>query len=136
VLLFALKYVPEDVTAVARQAKRERRKLPDWLANAPQLKSGLEFYWNAFHELGTCRPVGFGMGQIPWTAIHMYAEAQELDWEDEETLRYLIREMDNAFIEHNKEKDKKKWRHPTPPKSSPGALKSGRGPSGRMRKRR
>lgn len=78
------------------------------MRNAPSLVPGLDFYFAAFNELTTCRAVGMGAGPIPWTAIQEYADRQELDGEDRACLLYLVRAMDNAYLEHGrKEFDKK-----------------------------
>ena len=39
--------------------------------------------------------MGFGaLGPIPWTAIHSYAEAHGLGWEEEEELRAYVWAID------------------------------------------
>lgn len=51
-------------------------KLPDPIANAPELLPWLSPYYNAFEELLSDRPEdGFTgeVGAIPWTAINAYA---------------------------------------------------------------
>lgn len=86
---------------------RERSPLPDRIANAPKLTLGLELYYDAFWELNTCRQTGWAAGQIPWTSIRDYAVTFELDEAQEEDLFYLIRVMDNAFLDyHDKGKPK------------------------------
>lgn len=56
----------------------------------------LDFYTDAFLELGTCRPVGMGLAPIPFTAIIEYSRIYEL--EDVEEFAYLMRLMDRTFI--------------------------------------
>lgn len=73
--------------------------LPKAIANAPELLLGLEFYWTAFWELSSCRPVGFGFGPIPWTVIIDYAAAFEVEPDDVSDFIYLIRAMDKAWID-------------------------------------
>ena len=65
---------------------------------------GLELYWDAFLDLSTCRPTGMGMGPIPWSAIRDYAVTFDFDVDQHEDLYHFIRVMDNAFIEHHRNK--------------------------------
>lgn len=52
---------------------------------------------DAYSELATCRPVGMGgLGAIPWTAIHAYAEAKGLA--DPTTFERLIRLIDSEVL--------------------------------------
>ena len=87
--------------------------LPDALLNAPDLLQGLDFFYNAFGQLSTCRPVGMGLGSIPWTAIDRYAERNDV--EDFDEFLYMVRKMDDAYIEYHLEKSKTA----TPPKRKP-----------------
>lgn len=57
---------------------------------------GLEYYLEAFAELGTCRQIGSGIGPIPFTSILEYAAFYNV--EDFEEFIYLIRQMDSAYI--------------------------------------
>lgn len=82
------------------------QSLPDALANAPFLLQGLEHFYLAFQELSSCRPVGMGIGAIPWTAIREYAQQENFVGEDYEEFMYMIREMDNAWLEYQNEKAK------------------------------
>lgn len=64
----------------------------------------LHFHWRAFNRLSTDRPVAFGAGPIPWTAIDRYAERHHLADPDEyERFETLIRAMDRAFLDWNAE---------------------------------
>jgi hypothetical protein len=58
---------------------------------------GFQFYFDAFQELSTSRQVGMGLGPIPFTAIAEYFRIYELADFDE--FAYLIRRMDNVFLE-------------------------------------
>ena len=64
------------------------------------------FYMNAFSELGTTRPSGFGTGRIPFTAIVEYAKIYQVD--DFDTFMYIIRIMDNKVIDLNNNKSRGK----------------------------
>lgn len=57
----------------------------------------LSFYLNAFSELGTCRHNGMAVGNIPFTAIAEYAKIYNV--ENFEELLYIIRVMDNKYLE-------------------------------------
>lgn len=58
--------------------------------------AGLEYYIDAFQELNSCRPQGFGIAPIPFTAIHQYCTLYEI--EDTDEFLYLIRRMDNTLL--------------------------------------
>jgi len=90
---------------------RERLPLPDRIANAPQMYLGLELYYDAFWELGSCRALGWSVGPIPWVAINDYAVAFDLDEEQRETLSYMVRVLDQAYLGYHAPKPagKKKW---------------------------
>ena len=66
---------------------------------------GLNWLWEAFMDLTTCRPIGMGVGPIPWTAIQTYAESERLDPEETWTLHQVIRHMDQVYLEHTHRKD-------------------------------
>ena len=66
---------------------------------------GFEFYYDAFQELSTARPIGLAVGPIPFTAIAEYFKIYEL--QDFEEFAYLIRRMDNTFLELNDSNTKK-----------------------------
>ena len=89
------------------QARKNNSPLPDSIANKPYLKAGLPFYYQAFVYLDTCRAIGMGPGRIPWTAMNEYAREQDLDQETRERLFYLIKSMDDAYLDHM---DKKRTR--------------------------
>lgn len=89
---------------IIQQCIRRRQPLPEKIANAPTIRQGLEPYYIAFWELSTCRPSGFSLGQIPWTAIESYAERQGWVGEQYEDLVDFIRAMDNTFLTYQREK--------------------------------
>lgn len=85
---------------------RVGKPLPARFANSPTLGLGLEFTWAAFHDLSTCRPIGFGIGPISWQAIMEYGVFYEVS--DLHSFAWLMRTMDRAFLEyHSKEHEKK-----------------------------
>ena len=80
--------------------------LPERIANAPDLHLGMDLYFTAFIELSSCRPVGMGMGSIPWTSIADYGEAYGFDGEQRDDLFFFVRALDKAFLDYYKEKHK------------------------------
>lgn len=78
---------------------REKRPLPDFIQNAPQLHPGLEFYLEAFWDLHTCRQFGMDVGPIPWRDVEKYGSIHLDTAEEIEELHYLIRQLDNKFFE-------------------------------------
>ena len=79
----------------------------DKIKNAPVLIPGLGFYYKAFCELDADRPIGFGICKIPWTSKRNYASDYAVDEEQYEDLFFFIDQMDNAYIDYEKAKQKK-----------------------------
>lgn len=98
-MLYALKQGPVE-QVIIKQAYRDGTPLPKAIQNAPELFLGLEFFYNAFWELSSCRNTGLDMGEIPWTAIDRYAVSSELDEELSNDLHYFIRRMDMEYIKY------------------------------------
>lgn len=67
--------------------------------------AGLEFYMEAFRELGSCRPMSMVSGPIPFTAIVEYFRLYG-DGEFDDFL-YVIRRMDVAFLEYQAKNSEK-----------------------------
>jgi len=65
---------------------------------------GFGFYLDAFRELATSRSNGMEIGPIPFTAIADYFRIYEL--RDFDEFAYIIRRLDNAFLELNDEANK------------------------------
>lgn len=86
----------------------ERMPLPDKIQNAPSLWFGLELYYQAFWDLTTCRSTGWSVAPIPWSAIKEYCQVYTLDAEQTEALFYLVRQMDNAYMDYRARKGKEK----------------------------
>ena len=55
-------------------------------------------YIDAFNELSSCRPSGFGLSAIPFVAILEYAKLYEITGEDFDEFLYIIRTMDSELI--------------------------------------
>lgn len=62
------------------------------------------FYIDAFQELSTCRPQGFGIGPIPFTAIVEYAKIYNV--EDFQEFLEIIRRMDSVWLELERQGEK------------------------------
>jgi hypothetical protein len=90
-----------------RQIVRDGGKVPDKFANAPELRTGLQFYIEAFFELDSDRYLGEIPGRIPWTAIKAYAAANELDEDQTADLFYLVRQLDDEHMKRQAERLKK-----------------------------
>lgn len=90
---------------IAMQAYRAGDKLPDRIANAPQLKRGLELYLQAFFDLDAERSHSMGLTRIPWRSMWAYAQAYGFDDEQREDLFFLLRRMDNAHIDRLKDNE-------------------------------
>ena len=82
--------------------------LPDFIANAPKLETGLQLFLQAFFDLDTERSHSLGVTMIPHSRIREYAKDIELDSEDREDLIYFIREMDLAHTKRLTAKNKTK----------------------------
>lgn len=86
-------------------ARRERQPVPSFILNRPKLALGLDFYYEAFHNLCTERQVGqHGIFGLSWSVIQNYADHYELDFEEGEKFHYLISKMDNAYCERSNTK--------------------------------
>jgi hypothetical protein len=105
-LLYALEQGPVE-KRIIDQCMRERLPLPQRIQDAPELWIGLELYYGAFVDLNTCRPSGWGMCPIPWTAIADYASVYRITGEQKDDLFYFVRAMDAAFMGYCQDKEKK-----------------------------
>lgn len=74
--------------------------------------SGLEYYWEAWRELSTCRPVGMGLGPIPFTAMKEYFDIYPSGEFVE--FHYIMRRLDDSFLLMEEDKKKKE----APPKKT------------------
>ena len=94
-------------------------KLPDSIANRPELIFGLQFYWEAFWCLSSERAVGMAEGPIPWSSVANYAETFGLPLDQFSDLWYIIKAMDTVFLEERrKQADKQQKTAMKKPKST------------------
>ncbi len=83
---------------IAKQAMRSGAPLPERIANAPELKPGLNLFLQAFFDLDAERTHALTLTPIPWTSIKAYAEAYDFDDEQTEDLLYHVRRMDDEHL--------------------------------------
>lgn len=74
--------------------------IPESIQNAPVLLPGLEFYYAAFWNLTTDRPIGMAEGPIPWSSMQRYCAQHGVTGFDFDRFIVLMRMMDNAYGEH------------------------------------
>ena len=84
---------------IVRQARLAGEKIPDVIKKKPRLAIGLHFFMSAFSDLRTERPSGMSIMPIPWSAIHYYAEVHSITGQFYDDLLYIIRAMDNAYLD-------------------------------------
>lgn len=75
---------------------------------SPELNDGLVFYVEIFFKLTTDRL--HEMGPIPTMTILNFANYYDFNQEEENDLLFFIRAMDNTFLEHVSEEQKKKMK--------------------------
>jgi hypothetical protein len=73
-------------------------KTPDRLKSGPELRWGLQLYFDAFNDLNTERSHGSGWTRIRWSDVVRYAEY--FDYTEDQTDRLLahIFAMDIEYI--------------------------------------
>ena len=69
---------------------------------------GLETIYDGFLELTSCRDVGMSEGPIPWTAMNTYCEVFDIHGEHKLDFFYLVRSLDNAYLNYQANKQEKK----------------------------
>lgn len=82
---------------------RDGKPIPKKMAEAPQLRMGLELFYAAYTDLCGER-TGMGDGPIGWSVIHEYAKANGFDEDQSEDLHYYIGQLDTAFRDFAKRK--------------------------------
>lgn len=78
---------------IVNQALRFGQEIPEKIRNKPRLLFGLDLYLNAYFDL---RPEAKD-GIIPWSSSIEYAKFYEFDFEDTETMIYMMHEMSSAY---------------------------------------
>jgi len=91
---------------IIEQAIEKDLEIPDRIVNQPVLMLGLELYYIAFTNLSSDRLLAFELGPIPTMAILAYASYYDITGVDASDFLYIIRSMDNAFIQYHDKKQK------------------------------
>jgi hypothetical protein len=102
-------FKPGVADQIRKQAERSGQPIPDRILNAPQLSVCLEFFFDSFWKLSSCRPSGMGPGPIPVTAILEYGRFHNCDNELMNDLIEYVMMLDQLYLtrENKKAKDKK-----------------------------
>ena len=92
-------------------ALRHGERHPDYFpphTNTPEWDA---FFLAAFYDIDTERPMGFAVGPIPWSKIHLWGTVHGLVGDVLEGFVRVIRMMDAAFLaDFRKEQEKVKKR--------------------------
>ena len=89
----------EHEDTVREQMRINKMPAPKWIAEKPELKLGLAFYWKAFWELATCRQVAHGaVGPIPWMAMQAYAHQFEIHDDEFDRFVLILKHMDTEYL--------------------------------------
>jgi len=75
------------------------QELPDAWKHPVNPARELEWVWNAFMELTTCRSIAFSLGPIPFLAIKEYALLFNITGLRFDLFNKLIRAMDRVFLD-------------------------------------
>lgn len=98
-MLYALEQGPTE-RKIIELSIRQRLPLPDAIANAPELELGLDLFYTAFHDLSSCRTLGFGEGPIPWLAVDDYCRRQGITGVQREDMLYHVQQLDTVYLEY------------------------------------
>ena len=98
-MLYALEQGPTE-RKIIELSVRQRLPLPDTIANAPELSLGLDLFYTAFHDLNSCRTLGFAEGPIPWLAIDDYCGRLSITGVQREDLLYHVQQLDTVYLEY------------------------------------
>lgn len=91
---------------IVRDAMRFGKPIPDRIANAPELRPGLQLYLQAFFDLDSERNHAFSPTPIPWSSIKEYAKLMEFDDEQTADLFFFINKMDEWHLNRLEQKTK------------------------------
>jgi hypothetical protein len=91
-------------------ARKKKRKLPQWYLDEPDEVEGAAFYFEAYRDLVTCRPLD---GAIPWDKVTLYADRKGLEPDNADLLWEIIRRMDTVERKWNAENLELETPHPS-----------------------
>lgn len=77
---------------------------PKWIREAPELLPGLEYFYQCFFEIAGDRPVGMGVGPLPYMLLRTYGIAKGESEDELDDFIYLLREMDREYCAYNQER--------------------------------
>jgi hypothetical protein len=98
-----LRYARDGWAIESGQYEKNTGGLPKWYRDAPEAARGDDFYMSAFSELSSTRQFGDVIGPIPWNHIIEYGFHHGLDDCMMKVLVTVIREMDEAWLEWQRE---------------------------------
>ena len=82
--------------------------IPETVADKPEVRTDLIFYWEAYLDLSQDRTIGFSLGPIPWRAINDWAIRYSItDPEEFQILKELIWKIDTAYLKYQEDNRKK-----------------------------
>lgn len=83
----------------AEMARRDGGSVAEPTAPEPTPHEHIE-HWimRAFADLATCRPIGMGIGPIPWTAIDAWCERHGIRGDAREVFESCVRALDRADL--------------------------------------
>jgi hypothetical protein len=96
---------------VTKAARETGAPLPKFVLDAPVLEDSYQRrVLDAFWKLSTCREVGMAIGPIPWSDAHTFARVHQFDADQVEydTFMQIITEMDQTFIEYQKDETERR----------------------------
>jgi hypothetical protein len=92
---------------IRKLAEANKMPLPEAIANKPDLRLGLRFYFNAFLDLTSDRAIGMAEGPIYWTSIRSYADRFNLDGFEFDRFVHLVRALDSEYLDYRSKSMKK-----------------------------
>jgi hypothetical protein len=104
----------------------EGKRPPPPFFEQPSIPPHLEFYWQAFADLSSERPVGFsGAGAIPLSSLWAYAERFGIVERDEfDRFKTIIWAMDGEYNPQEKNSDTGIPNHRTVPMTDISGIKA------------
>lgn len=85
------------------KAEALRHAPPDDAAVPP----GAGMWWQCFTDLQSDRPMGMGLGPVPWSSIDQWARRYSIPDDEFAVLAHVIRRLDAEWLVMHAEKDKK-----------------------------
>jgi hypothetical protein len=107
-LLYTLEQGPTEQFILEQCAQDGFRRIPDAIANAPELDPSLGLFWSAFWDLNSCRSAGMALGPIPWTAMQQWCTLYGVSGEQQADLEFLVGQLDAAFLKWSNRKSDNK----------------------------